>query len=97
MRTELNHKIISAGFLLLFTAFIAVSCTSSITPVNAGKDGIAIKGYDTVAYFTMGKPVKGKSEFAYDWKGAKWLFSSRQHLDLFSVDPKKYAPMYGGY
>ena len=62
-----------------------------------GSDGIAIKGYDTVAYFTMGKPVKGEERFAYEWNGAKWLFSNVGHLDMFAAYPEKYAPQYGGY
>ena len=97
MTTGIKHKIFYAGLILLLITFSAVSCTSSALPVNAGKDGIALKGFDTVAYFTMAKPVKGKSEFTYEWNGAKWLFSNREHLELFSSAPEKYAPMYGGY
>ncbi len=73
------------------------SCSSSNNPVNIGSDGLAIKGYDTVAYFTVGKPVKGDKQFSHDWNGAKWLFSSKDHLDLFAASPEKYAPQYGGY
>jgi YHS domain-containing protein len=50
-----------------------------------------------VAYFTLGKPVKGDSQFGHTWKGATWLFSSKEHLDLFAAAPEKYAPQYGGY
>ncbi len=80
--------------LLLFT--VLVSCKSN-NPVNIDTDGLAIKGYDTVAYFTVGKPVKGDRQFSHDWKGATWLFSSKKHLDLFAASPEKYAPQYGGY
>lgn len=59
--------------------------------------GIALRGYDTVAYFTLGKPTEGKKAFETKWKGAKWRFSSQQHLDLFVANPEKYAPQYGGY
>jgi YHS domain-containing protein len=45
----------------------------------------------------MGKPVKGDEQFAYEWNGAQWLFSSRELLDLFAANPEKYAPQYGGY
>jgi YHS domain-containing protein len=74
-----------------------VSCSSSGNPVNVDSGGIAIKGYDTVAYFTVGKPVKGNQQFSHDWNRAKWLFSSKEHLDLFASSPEKYAPQYGGY
>jgi len=59
--------------------------------------GIAVRGYDTVAYFTLGKPVKGNQNFKSDWSGAAWYFSSQEHKELFDADPVKYAPQYGGY
>jgi len=59
--------------------------------------GTAIRGYDTVAYFTEGRPVDGSDEFTTEWQGATWRFASREHLDLFEADPGKYAPQYGGY
>jgi len=57
----------------------------------------AIKGYDTVAYFTEGKAVEGDEQFSTEYMQATWLFSSQQNLDLFKADPEKYAPQYGGY
>ena len=66
-------------------------------PVNTTFLGVAIKGYDPVAYFTDSKPVKGDSDYAYEWNGAEWRFASSAHRDLFKADPVKYAPQYGGY
>ncbi|WP_028475686.1 YHS domain-containing (seleno)protein [Nevskia ramosa] len=57
----------------------------------------AIRGYDPVAYFTDGKPVKGSDKFVHEWMGAKWQFASQDHLDKFKAEPAKYAPQYGGY
>ena len=57
----------------------------------------AIRGYDTVAYFTEGKPVEGDDKFSTEYNEATWLFSSQENLDLFKADPEKYAPQYGGY
>ncbi len=57
----------------------------------------ALDGYDTVAYFTQNKPVKGEAKFKTQYKGADWLFASQAHLDLFLANPEKYAPQYGGY
>lgn len=57
----------------------------------------AIRGYDPVAYFTDGKPVKGSDKFVHEWMGAKWKFASQDHLDKFKAEPAKYAPQYGGY
>ena len=65
--------------------------------VNQNWRGLAIKGYDPVAYFTLGKPVAGKKEFEYKWQDAKWRFANEDHVNLFKSDPEKYAPQYGGY
>lgn len=59
--------------------------------------GIAIGGYDAVAFFTQSKPVKGAREFSFEYKDALWLFASKEDLDEFSRSPEKYAPQYGGY
>lgn len=66
-------------------------------PINTTWRGIALKGYDTVAYFTRGKAVKGEKIFEYHWKDAKWHFANEQHKKMFKADPEKYAPRYGGY
>jgi YHS domain-containing protein len=65
--------------------------------VNTTFFGVAIKGYDTVAYHTEGRAVKGKSKFSHKWNDAKWYFSSAENKDLFAADPERYAPQYGGY
>jgi YHS domain-containing protein len=67
------------------------------TGVFGGRTDTAINGYDTVAYFTVGKPVKGLDNLVTEWMGAKWKFSSQANLDLFKGSPEKYAPQYGGY
>jgi hypothetical protein len=59
--------------------------------------GNAIKGYDPVAFFTLGQPILGFDRFSYSWKGARWLFSSEEDLTRFKDDPEKYAPQYGGF
>jgi YHS domain-containing protein len=66
--------------------------------VNTGYfGGVALMGYDTVAYFTDGKAVKGSEEFSYEWLGTPWHFASKEHRDMFMSEPAKYAPQYGGY
>lgn len=57
----------------------------------------AVSGYDTVAYFTQGEPVKGSSKFQTVYMDADWYFSTQEHLDMFNTEPEKYAPQYGGY
>src|SRR5450432_2323103 len=66
--------------------------------VNTGYfGGVAIKGYDPVAYFTDNRAVKGSEEYSYDWLGTPWNFASSDHREMFKRDPIKYAPQYGGY
>jgi len=86
--------------LLLALGFCALCAPLTLRaekPVNTTFTGVAIKGYDPVAYFIASKPIKGSSDFAYDWNGAEWRFESAANRDLFKADPVKYAPQYGGY
>ena len=83
--------------LLLATAFIA-SATASASPlVNVDSDGVAIKGYDPVAYFTDHKAEKGSASFTSTYQGATYQFNSAAHKALFDGNPAKYAPQYGGF
>jgi YHS domain-containing protein len=84
---------LSAGLLILLVA----STGWAKSPVNTNWRGLAIKGYDVVAYFTLGKPTKGDSKYTYEWKGATWRFANARHLEAFQAEPEKYAPQYGGY
>ncbi|MEQ9230340.1 MAG: YHS domain-containing (seleno)protein [Cyclobacteriaceae bacterium] len=61
------------------------------------ESGLAINGYDPVAYFTESKAVKGAKQFSNDWNGSTWLFASGDNLKAFKENPEKYAPQYGGY
>jgi hypothetical protein len=61
------------------------------------QDEIAIKGYDTVAYFKMGKAVQGNKSFSFQWHNMTWYFLNKEHRDLFAAMPAKYAPQYDGY
>jgi YHS domain-containing protein len=93
-------RIASISAVILFL-IVVIGCTNSgssnLTAVNVDRDGNAIKGYDPIAYFTEGRPVKGDARFAFTWNNAQWLFSSEDHLSLFKKDPEKYVPQYGGY
>ena len=79
----------------LFTA-MGAGPTHAQGTINTRWDGVAIGGYDPVAYFTEGRAVFGSKEFAHEWLGATWRFASPEHRDLFAADPIKYAPQYGG-
>ena len=85
----------SKTLLMALTLLVSFNA-QAIEPVYSSW-GKAIKGYDPVAYFTAGKPVKGNKKYKVEWNDAKWLFSSQENADLFKADPSKYAPQYGGY
>lgn len=57
----------------------------------------AVSGYDSVAYFTEGKAIKGSDKFKLTLDGADWYFASQENLDKFKAEPHKYQPQYGGY
>ena len=62
----------------------------------SNRDG-AIRGYDPVAYFTLGEPTEGDKKFTTRWQGGIYKFASADNLALFKSDPERYAPQYGGY
>ena len=57
----------------------------------------AVSGYDPVAYFTQGKPVKGVKKYKLEHEGADWYFASETNLELFKANPEQFSPQYGGY
>ncbi|MGF1609291.1 MAG: YHS domain-containing (seleno)protein [Kiloniellales bacterium] len=64
--------------------------------VNVDKSGVAIGGYDPVAYFE-GAPMKGEAQYATEWQGATWHFAGAANRDAFLAEPEKFAPQYGGW
>ncbi len=80
---------------------LAVLCFPGLSKageINTGYFGnVAIKGYDPVAYFTEQRAVKGSEEISHKWLGADWQFSSEKHKKLFTENPVRYAPQYGGF
>ncbi len=82
--------------LLLFLGF-SLTCTAQEQPRIFQIEGVAIEGYDPVAFFTLGEPTKGTEEISYEWAGAEWRFASEKHKTIFTENPDKYAPQFGGY
>jgi len=84
--------------LFIMTGFIIIPTQAwAKSFINKNGEGVAIRGYDPVAYFKLSKSVEGKKEFEYKWQDARWRFANEDHLKLFKSDPEKYAPQYGGY
>jgi YHS domain-containing protein len=82
---------------VLFFAFSSLAFAQAQKSAVFSSDNGAIKGYDPVAYFTDGKPVKGLDSITFSWQGAVWHFANAEHRDLFAAAPAKYAPQYGGW
>lgn len=80
--------------LLLLSSFVAMP---AFAQPKRDEPKLAIEGYDTVAYFTVGQPQKGNPSIAHFWDGRRYLFVNDQHRALFVANPEKYAPQFGGH
>jgi YHS domain-containing protein len=83
----------------LALALFAAVCLSAAA--RAGeffeKDGVAMRGYDVVSYFTDKKPVRGAADMKFEYKGSTFHFSTQANRDTFAASPERYAPQYGGF
>jgi YHS domain-containing protein len=96
MRLPATIRYVLVAFIFALSAPLAAQAASPEIFTGLVK-GVAVGGYDTVAYFTEHRPVPGKADITYSWKGATWRFASAQNRDAFKASPEKYAPQYGGY
>lgn len=83
--------------ILLFMFFSVASAQAADQIYTGYFSSKAASGYDVVAFFSEQKPVKGDSDFSYEYQGADWYFSSQENLDKFKQNPEYFAPQYGGY
>ncbi|MEP6637646.1 MAG: YHS domain-containing (seleno)protein, partial [Acidobacteriota bacterium] len=86
-----------ACMLVLGVGLVARAHAQSKRLLNLDKSGVAVQGYDPVAFFTDGKPVKGNWQFTSSLKGATYYFASAEHKAAFDKEPAKYEPQFGGY
>jgi YHS domain-containing protein len=86
-----------AAAIALTAGAAATSAVAAGPDVNATITGLALRGYDPVAYFTDGKPVPGDFTITARYDGATYRFASEEHKALFEKDPVKYLPQYGGF
>jgi len=89
--------VLRLALAMIFLVSFGACKKTSVPPVNTTPDGLAIKGYDPVAYATEGKAVPGLVDNEFRWKGAVWRFATSEHTALFRLNPERYAPRYGGY
>lgn len=91
----MNRRTVILGAAAL--PILAATPVIAAEPPVFQRDGLAISGYDPVAYFTEGKPVKGSSEFTAVHDGATFQFATADNRATFLDNTQKYAPQYGGY
>jgi YHS domain-containing protein len=85
-------------WLILSLAILpACSTSGNFKTVNTTAENVAVKGFDTVAYFVENGAVKGNPQYEFVWNGAKWFFASAENLEKFKANPEQYAPQFGGY
>jgi YHS domain-containing protein len=86
---------------LILALGVAVGCAAREETAGGGafyaREGVAIAGYDPVAYFLDGRPVKGLPEHRAEYKGSVFHFASRDHRDAFAAEPARFAPRYDGF
>src|SRR6266481_1990945 len=90
-----SHR--AGGNFETFHPGMRVSVEKGIRKVNVDSNGVILKGYDPVAYFTQNKAVKGSSKYQSTYQGATYYFSSAADLATFKKNPSKYAPQYGSF
>lgn len=78
-------------------ALLSVSAFAGDLVNVSGASKAAVSGYDTVAFFTDAKPVNGSPFITADHKGATYYFASEEHKALFTANPEKYVPQFGGF
>jgi YHS domain-containing protein len=91
-----SHRAVD-GILISITLIVLLAGCNSVALGGSTVENLAIKGYDTVAYFKDGKALKGSGSFTSQWHGMTWQFLSKENKDLFAKGPEKYAPQYDGY
>src|SRR5215469_13670149 len=89
-----NVPRIAIRFVLVVAAVLFATSMPSFATEPAP---LAIKGYDPVAYFTIGRPTRGLPEIEYQWDEQRYRFASAEDRELFKADPVRYAPQLGNY
>jgi hypothetical protein len=91
------HNLSRRNAVRLVLLAAASPLVTSIPSIAAEKVPLAIKGYDPVAYFTIGSPARGLPEIEYEWDERRYRFSRAEHRELFKADPVRYAPQFANF
>ncbi len=84
-------------YTTLLVSVIVLATYAQTSSAYYNQDGVAIKGYDPVAYFADNVATKGEKKFSFSWQASEWHFKTEANREAFKKDPAKYAPQFGGY
>jgi YHS domain-containing protein len=92
------RKFIAAFAFAIGALFATAPAYADQPPIHTGfLSNVAVGGYDPVAYFTDGQPVRGTTQHRITHQGFEYRFASAEHLAAFRANPSRYLPQYGGY
>jgi YHS domain-containing protein len=88
---------LSRFFRLISIAAVSLLSTAALAGDFFETDGVALHGYDPVAYFVAAEPQQGQAQYSYEYQGSKFYFANEANRNAFMKTPEKYAPQFGGY
>ena len=94
---KLVQLLLQAAAIATFLCVLVFNSAAAQAEINTNKKGLALKGYDPVAYFTLKDAVKGDASISTVHAGATYHFASDEHRKLFKKTPEKYLPQYNGF
>lgn len=83
-------------FAASFRILLAI-CAIHPPLAAGGTEGLSLNGYDTVAYFVVGRPEIGSRDFHQVWDGVRYQFANAEHMARFAQDPDRYLPQFAGF
>jgi YHS domain-containing protein len=97
MAAETERSMLNQFLRLIAIAAVSLMSTAALAGDFFETDGVALRGYDPVAYFVAAVPQKGQAQYSYEYKGSKFYFASDANRRAFMEAPERYAPQFGGY
>jgi YHS domain-containing protein len=91
------YSILALAAALTVPPLAAQTAAGAKVLINTDRQGLALEGYDPVAFFVDGRPVQGSAAYRASYLGAEYRFASEEHRTAFEAEPAKYAPQFGGY
>jgi YHS domain-containing protein len=96
MQRRILAGLLAVWFVTTVIAFAAKAATTERI-VNDPRSGLALYGFDAVAYFIDGAARAGSGTHEFRYSGLTWRFRSEANLAAFTNAPQRYVPEFGGY